>query len=69
LPIINGQRITKEEIKLLQLSSTDMTNEVIAEEMNLCLGTFHKLKKHVYAWLGIQTKQEGVPISYFHNFL
>lgn len=58
LPIVNGERLTKQEVQLVKLSTTDMKNEVIAEEMNLPLGTFHKMKHILYQKLGnIQTKQ------------
>ena len=58
LPVVNGERLTNQEVQLIKLSTTDMTNEVIADEMNLPLGTFHKAKHSLYQKLGnIQTKQ------------
>ena len=69
LPTFNGERLEKQEVKLLQLTATNMTNEVIAEELGMPLGTFHKLKKILYDKLGIQTKQEGARISFFLNLI
>jgi len=69
LPLYNGNRLKKEEIKLLQLTATNKINEVIADDLNLPLGSLHKFKKAVYKKLGIQTKQEGVVISFFLNLI
>ena len=54
----NGQRLDHQDITLVQLLSTNNTNEVIANEMNLPLGSFHLAKKKLYQKLGVQTKQE-----------
>ena len=69
LPVINGQRLSKVDVRLLQLTATDKTNEVIAEIIELPLGAFHKIKKELYAFLGIQTKQEGTLLSKLYNLL
>lgn len=69
LPTFNGERLEKQEVKLLQLTATNMTNEVIAEELGMALGSFHKLKKILYDKLGIQTKQEGARVSFFLNLI
>lgn len=69
LPTYNGKRLEKEDIKLLQLTATNKKNEVIAEDLHLPLGSLHKFKKAVYQKLGIQTKQEGVVISFFLNLI
>jgi DNA-binding CsgD family transcriptional regulator len=69
LPIYNEQRLTTQDIQLLQLTATNKTNEAIGEEMNLPMGSFHKAKKFLYVKLGIQTKQEGVMISMFLNLI
>lgn len=70
LPTINGERLTVQEIQLIQLTTTDMTNEVIAEEMNLPLGTFHKLKHSLYQKIGnIQTKQCLTKIAIAFNLI
>lgn len=58
LPTVNGHQLTSKEITLIQLSTSEKTNEVISEEMNLCFGTYHKMKKMIYQVLGnIMTKQ------------
>lgn len=57
LPVIEGHRLTSEEIKLIKLSTTDKTNEAIADELGLPMGTFHKNKKTIYDNFKIATKQ------------
>lgn len=57
MPKVGEERLTPVEIKLIQLSTTDKTNEVIAEEMHMPLGSFHKNKKNIYEKLQITTKQ------------
>ena len=69
LPVINDVRLTKTDVKLMQLSCTEMTNEVIAEEMNLPLGSFHKAKKYIHDLIGVQTKQGIANICFFFNII
>lgn len=70
LPIVNGQRLTNQEIELIQLTTTDMTNDVIAEEMSLPLGTFHKIKHSLYQKIGnVQTKQCVTKIAIALNLI
>lgn len=69
LPTYNNQRLEKQEVKLLQFMASNMTNDVIADELEMPLGSFHKLKKNVYDKLGIQTKQEGTMVSFFLNLI
>jgi hypothetical protein len=69
LPVINNHRLNKEEIKLMQYSTTEMTNEVIAEEMNMALGSFHKAKAQLHQILGIQTKQGITKYCSFFNLI
>jgi hypothetical protein len=57
LPMVNGHRLTYEDIKLMQLSSTEMTNEVIAEELHMPMGSYHKAKASLHKNLSVQTKQ------------
>ena len=57
LPIVNDHRLSPEDVKLMQLSTTEKTNEVIAEELDMPLGSFHKAKARIHQILGIQTKQ------------
>ncbi len=64
MPKYNGTRLTIAMVKLMRLLSGNDTNEVIAEKLNLPLGSYHLLKKQVYAILGgVQTKQEVALIS------
>jgi DNA-binding CsgD family transcriptional regulator len=69
LPSYNDKELTDQDVKLLQLTATNKTNDVIADELSLPLGSFHKAKKYLYEKLGIQTKQEGVMISIFLNLI
>lgn len=69
LPTFNEQRLTKQDVLLLQLTATNKTNEAIGDTMNLPMGSLHKAKKYLYEKLGIQTKQEGVIISIFLNLI
>lgn len=69
LPIVNGQRLNMNDVKLIQLSATNKTNEVIAEEMELALGTFHQLKKYLHEKVAVQTKQELTRIGVFFSLI
>jgi hypothetical protein len=69
LPKINGHRLNDLEILLMQKTSTDLTNDVIAEEASIPLGTFHKVKKELYEKLSIKTKQELVKVAIFFNII
>ncbi|MCA1966959.1 MAG: LuxR C-terminal-related transcriptional regulator [Flavobacterium sp.] len=69
-PIYNGHVLSKTEIELIRLSTTEKTNEAIAEELNLPMGTFHKYKHTLYEKLGfIQTKQCLTKIAYSLNII
>lgn len=57
-PKVNNQELTPLEIKLMKLKSTPKTNEVIAEELNLPFGSFHKASKILHQKLQVQTRQE-----------
>ena len=69
LPVINGHRLEQIEIELIQHSTTDKKNEVIAALLNLPLGTFHALKNVIHKKLGVQTKQELTKIAAFWNLI
>jgi hypothetical protein len=69
LPMINEVRLTKTDVKLMQLSCSEMTNEVIAEEMKLPLGSFHKAKKYIHDTVGVQTKQGIANICFLLNLI
>lgn len=58
-----NQELDAIDIKMLKSVATNLTNEVIAENLELPLGTFHKIKQSLYSKLGIQTKQEATIIA------
>ncbi|WP_445458393.1 helix-turn-helix transcriptional regulator [Flavobacterium sp. HNIBRBA15423] len=69
-PTVNGNKLSNIEIKLTQLLTTDKTNEVIADYLDLPLGTFHKLKRELYEKFGsIQTKQALTKKAYNLNII
>ena len=63
LPVVNGSRLTKQEVELIQETTSSKTNEVIATDMELPMGSLHKIKKMLYQKFGVQTKQELVRIA------
>lgn len=69
LPTYNEQRLSTQEVQLLKLLTTDKTNEAIAEETKMAMGSFHKAKRILYNKLGIQTKQEATKIAYLLNLI
>ena len=70
LPIYNGNRLTVPMVKLMKLLCTTDTNTVIAEKMKLPDGSYHLLKKKLYAALGgVQTKQEVALIARHLNIV
>lgn len=68
-PKIHKNELSTLEIQLIQLSTSDMTNEVIAEELKIPLGSFHKEKKLLYQKLGVQTKQALTKIAISANII
>ena len=69
LPSHNGQKLSYQDIRLMQLLSTALTNDIIAEEMKLPWGSFHKAHRLLYDKLGVQTKQEVTKIAYLLNLI
>ncbi|MHA3788292.1 helix-turn-helix transcriptional regulator [Flavobacterium hauense] len=65
----NNKVINSLEIKIIQKSVSDKTNDVIAEELFLPLGTFHLLKKQLHDKLGVFTKQELTLIAVSLNLI
>lgn len=57
-PIYKNQELTFDEVKLIKHLTTTKTNETIAGELGMPLGSFHLMKKNLYQKLEIQTKQE-----------
>lgn len=69
-PVYNGHELSSEEILLIQLSTTNKTNEAIADQLGKPLGTYHKMKKQIHEKLGnIQTKQCLTKIAYALNLI
>ena len=68
-PKHKGNSLTEIEIKLMKLTSTVQTNETIAINLELALGSFHKLKQALYEKLGVQTKQEVALIAKSLNII
>jgi DNA-binding CsgD family transcriptional regulator len=68
-PKYNGKSLTAIEIKLMQLLSTSLTNEVISEKLELAFGSFHKYKQILYEKLGVQTKPEIALIAKSLNLI
>lgn len=69
LPVVNDYRLTSEDIKLMQLSATEKTNEVIAEEMDMAMGSFHKAKANIHQNLRVQTKQGITKVCTYLNLI
>jgi DNA-binding CsgD family transcriptional regulator len=70
LPKIDDERLSKADVQLIQMLASNKTNEAIADEIGVPLGSFHLAKKWLYKKLGnIQTKQELVAIGYRLNIL
>lgn len=69
LPSYNGRKLSYQDIQLMQLLSTAKTNDVIAGEMHLPMGSFHKAHHILYDKLGVQTKQEVTKIAYLLNLI
>lgn len=59
----NGNVLNAKQIKLLKQLHTSKTNEVLAEELEMPLGSFHVFKKELYKILNVQTKPEAVVIA------
>ena len=65
----NGEKLDGTDISLAKLLATNYTNDVIATEMNLPLGSLHLAKKKLYRKLGVQTKQESTRIAQRLNII
>ena len=65
----NGSALSQKEIKLIQLLPTSLTNEALADQVKLPMGTFNLFKKELYKKLNVQTKQEAVLIAVELNIL
>ena len=47
----------------MQHSSSELTNDVIAEKMGMAMGTLHQAKKILYKKIGVQTKQRCAVVA------
>ena len=65
----NGNELDAIDISMTKKLATNATNEVIAAEMNLPMGSFHLQKKKLYKKFGIQTKQESTIIAQRLNII
>lgn len=65
----NGSELEQVEIRMIKLLTTDMTNEAMADELLLPLGTFHLIKKKLYEKLAVSTKQELTLIAVAANIV
>lgn len=68
-PKFRGVELSFQEINLLKLLAGKDTNEVIAEKMQLPLGSLHPVKKKIYQKFNIQTKQEATMVVRDLNLL
>jgi DNA-binding CsgD family transcriptional regulator len=68
-PRYKGTIIEFNEVKIIQALATTDTNEAIADNLGMALGSFHLAKKILYDKLKIQTKQEAVLIGRDLNLL
>jgi len=59
----NNHPLDATEIKVLRLMATDLTNDVISSQLDIALGSLHKIKKILYQKLNILTKQEAALIA------
>jgi hypothetical protein len=69
LPVYNSKRLSYKDIKLIKLLTTVSTNEVIAIELSMPLGSFHLAKKRLYEKLGVMTKQEITRVAVALNII
>lgn len=65
----NQQTLSTTEINMLRLLSTDKTNIAISDDLNLPLGTFHKIKQILYQKLNIRTRPEATLVVVALNLL
>ena len=70
VPTYNNTPLSHDDVKLMKLLSTNLTNEHIAFQMSIPFGSYHKLKQALYEKLGgIQTKQEVALIAKSLNII
>lgn len=67
--ILNGEEITEKQLNILRGCASNLTNEAVADTVQMPLGSFNVLKQKTYRQLKIQTKQEGVLLLTQHGLL
>ncbi len=53
----NNQELTHDDVTLMKMLTTNKTNEVIAQDINVSFGQLHKHKKILYNKIDAQTRQ------------
>jgi hypothetical protein len=69
MPIYKNVRLTSNDVKLIKLLTTVSTNDVIAQQLCMALGSFHLAKKKLYQKLGVMTKQEITRVAVALNII
>ena len=54
----NGGEISQTDVKAIQLMATDHKTEVLAEELDMPLGTFHVYRTKFFDRIGVKSKPE-----------
>lgn len=68
MPVYKGYRLTPTDVDVMKLLKTNLTNESIAHQLEMPMGSLHLLKKNLYKNLGnLQTRQEVTLVASFLN--
>lgn len=54
----NGEELSHTDIRAIQLMASDYKNEVVAEKLNMPLGSFHVYRTNLYKRSGVKSKPE-----------
>lgn len=54
----NGEELNHTDIRAIQLMASDYKNEVVAEKLNMPLGSFHVYRTNLYKRSGVKSKPE-----------
>jgi len=64
MPVVNGERLLPVDVQIMKLLHTSDTNEMIADRLDLPMGTYHLYKKNLYRKLGnLQTRHEVTRVA------
>jgi DNA-binding CsgD family transcriptional regulator len=69
MPVYKDYRLTAADIRLIKLLTTGRINTVIADELNMPLGSFHAKKKKMYKLLGVMTRPELTRVAVTLNII